>query len=156
MISMAFVRAPLGRPDESFANCQPLVGGEIDGEQLTLRVYGEEDFGLSELHDTVVAFEGQQTYDELRAHYLKKAGSVFARVTLQDVPNLSLEQTPDGWCVQKLGGAEYQHFDGLVDRLKAAGFDAKLITAKCVAVQIPQGEEFEAFRRLAPIITNTV
>ncbi len=158
MIGVLFTRAPLVEVDEPFANHQPELAGEIVDGRLRLSVYGE-GYGLREkLDGRIIPFEGQKTFDELRQLYLDAAGTVFARVTLQHAPMLCLEETLDGWCVLKLGGAEYPHFDGLVGRLEADGFKAEAVVGRsgrdAVAIQVTKGEELGTFKRLMPIITN--
>lgn len=160
MIRMMFMRTPIGEPLDPSANFQPELIGEVDGEQVALSVYGEKDFGLRTMFDgKATRFEGQQTYNALRKAYLGATGSVFARVDLQRIPSLSLEQTVDGWCVLKAGGAEYPHFDGLIGRLEAEGFAAQSVRGRAgfdaVAIQITEGEELAAFTRLVPIIKGS-
>ena len=157
MHSFSFGRAPIGESDEPCANFQPELWGRIRDNQLELHLVGEETHGLSrELDGKTMPYKGQETYDELRADYLAKVGTVFGRVTLQRAPNLSLEQTEEGWLVHKFGGAEYPGFDGLIGRLEAAGFEARAVTGRsnraAVAIQIARGEEFAAFASLKPII----
>lgn len=159
MLSVMFIRAPIGECDEPSASFQPELAGDIKDGVLTLYVYGNEDFGLREEFDRKrIPFQGQQTFDELRNSYREKVGTVFVRVELRRKPNLSLEQTHDGWCVLNMGGAELEHFEGLVDRLKASGFDAKPIPGRsgfdAVAFPIPEGEELKTFPLLEAIITS--
>jgi|GEM_PF-6576794 len=160
MLHFSFTRQPAGSMDEPLVSVQPELGCQVGNGWLELRVYGENDFGLGALFDgKQVPFEGQSTYNELRQIYRTKVGSAFSSVLLLGAPALTLEQTPEGWCVLRQGGAEYPHFDGLVSRLEANSFKGAAISGRdgCpgVAIQIVEGEEFEAFDRLIPIITNT-
>ncbi|HJP81833.1 MAG TPA: hypothetical protein VJ841_05550 [Candidatus Saccharimonadales bacterium] len=159
MLWFSFIRAPFGESNEPRANHQPELAGVIRGGQVALHVYGVQDCGLRrEFHGKTLPFEGQKTFDGLRSRYRERVGSVFGTVDLQDAPRLHLEQTKDGWCVLRMGGAESPHFNGLIARAMAAGFGAKAVPGRAgfeaVAIEVAVGEELAAFKKLKPIIIN--
>lgn len=163
MLSVSFTRAPINYTGERFANYEPMLVGyfEKDG-RFNIGIHGQEDYGLrkdgphEDSHLMAIPFEGQRTYDELRARYLNAVGVVFAHAYLKHKPTIALEQTSEGWYIATLGDVELPYTYELVEQLGAMGFSPycsrRQTGEPVIIIQIPLGSELEMFERLMPLV----
>lgn len=134
-LRFAFMRAVPGGATTPAAYYQPYLACEVkkDGK-VHLTLSDAENYGLRETLERLTAssggeltlpYRGSLTYDMLKAVYAERVGAVRASVNLQDQPVLRVEEIDLGWAVLKLGGAEYEHFEGLAARLRDNGCEVR-------------------------------